>query len=323
MEPRQREPDLKAAFTDHDHLFKELISCFFFEFVQLFAPRVARMIDPDSLTLLEKEFFTDITTGDKHILDLVARAKLRGRDTFIIFHVEAQASARPHYTRRMFLYFSDIFKEHQVDIYPIALFTFDEPFREEPDRFTMTFPGLRVLDFAFHGVQLNRLDWRKFARSRNPAAIALMAKMRIAPEDRWRVKLECLRLLAKRRLDPARTQLISGFIDSYLKLTASELQAFQAAIESLPVRERKATVPLTISWKEEGLQQGLQQGRAEGELAGRTNATRALVLKVGEQRFGALDAATARRMEAIQNLDQLEALVDRLVTATSWIDLLD
>nr|WP_287127406.1 hypothetical protein [Candidatus Cyanaurora vandensis] len=36
------------------------------------------------------------------------------------------------------------------------------------------------------------------------------------------MKLECLRLLATLKLDPAQMQFISGFVDTYLQLTGSE-----------------------------------------------------------------------------------------------------
>ena len=50
-----------------------------------------------------------------------------------------------------------------------------------------------------------------------------MAKMKIAPQDHPKVKAECLRLLATLSLDPARMQLISGFVDTYLRLNPAEL----------------------------------------------------------------------------------------------------
>ena len=50
-----------------------------------------------------------------------------------------------------------------------------------------------------------------------------MAKMGVAPADRYIVKLECLRLLATLHLDPAKTHFISGFIDAYLRLSKDEL----------------------------------------------------------------------------------------------------
>ena len=46
---------------DHDRLFKELISTFFIEFLELFLPRVARDIDRDSVQFLPQEVFNDVT----------------------------------------------------------------------------------------------------------------------------------------------------------------------------------------------------------------------------------------------------------------------
>jgi hypothetical protein len=102
------------------------------------------------------------------------------------------------------------------------LFSFDEPSREEPNRYSVEFEDLKVMEFNFFSIQLNRLNWRDFLNQRNPVAAALMAKMRIDAADRPRVKVECLRLLATLRLDPARSQLISGFVDTYLRLNVQE-----------------------------------------------------------------------------------------------------
>src|SRR4028118_546288 len=76
-------------------------------------------------------------------------------------------------------------------------------------------------------IQLNRLNWRDFLSSQNPVAAALMAKMKIQPEDRPKVKAECLRLLATLRLNSAKMQLISGFVDTYLRLNEAEEVAFE------------------------------------------------------------------------------------------------
>lgn len=72
-----------------------------------------------------------------------------------------------------------------------------------------------ILQFNYDVIQLNRLNWRYFVQQQNPVASALMAKMNIAPEERRQVKLECLRLMATLRLDRAKMQLISGFVDTY------------------------------------------------------------------------------------------------------------
>jgi hypothetical protein len=64
-------------------------------------------------------------------------------------------------------------------------------------------------------------------------ASALMTKMAIAPEDRVAVKFECLRLLATLKLDPARMRLISGFIDTYLRLNEAERIEFDEKVAAL------------------------------------------------------------------------------------------
>ena len=51
---------------------------------------------------------------------------------------------------------------------------------------------------------------------------ALMSRMNIAKQDRRRVKYECLRLMSRLNLDPAQMKLISGFIDTYLRLSPEE-----------------------------------------------------------------------------------------------------
>ena len=62
---------------DHDGLFKKLLRTFFFEFLELFLPEVAAYVEPDSITFLDKEIFTDVKGKNKHIVGLVAQARSR------------------------------------------------------------------------------------------------------------------------------------------------------------------------------------------------------------------------------------------------------
>jgi len=61
--------------TDHDRLFKELISTFFLEFIDLFFPEVRAYIEDGSLEGIDKEIFTDVTSGERHEADLVAKLR--------------------------------------------------------------------------------------------------------------------------------------------------------------------------------------------------------------------------------------------------------
>jgi len=145
--------------VDHDRLFKQLLSTFFLEFLDLFAPELARAVAPDSIEFLEKETFTDAVAGDHHIVDLLVRVRLQGMPGCVLVHVEnkADANAAREFPCRMFRYFAGLEARHpDTPIYPVALLSYERPRRRYPDRYAITLPGLDVLRFRFRQVQLNR-----------------------------------------------------------------------------------------------------------------------------------------------------------------------
>jgi Putative transposase, YhgA-like len=218
---------------DHDQNFKELISTFFLEFLDLFFPEVARSIDPNSVVSLQQEYFADLVEGEEKIVDLLFSVKRLGADTTFLIHIEAQSDSRINFNRRMFFYFARLHQKHLEPIFPIVIFSFDEPKRAEPDTYSVECSDFKVLDFHFKTIQLNRLSWRDYINQPNPVAAALMSKMKIAKKDRPKVKAECLRLMLTLRLDPAKTRLVSKFVDTYLRLDSREEQTFRAEIDKL------------------------------------------------------------------------------------------
>lgn len=65
---------------DHDQLFKRLIGTFFEEFMLLFLPEASEAIDFSEVTFLQQEIFTDLTEGERKIIDLLVKTKLHGED---------------------------------------------------------------------------------------------------------------------------------------------------------------------------------------------------------------------------------------------------
>jgi len=294
--------------TDHDRLFKELLSTFFLEFLELFLPQVASTLDQDSIRFLPQEYFADLTAGEDKVIDLLVEVKQAGEDVGFLVHVEAQSSSERNFTRRIFFYFARLYQKYLQRVYPIVVFSFDEPYREEPHRHTVEFPNLKVLEFNFTSIQLNRLNWRDYLNQANPVAAALMAKMRIMPTDRPKVKAECLRLLATLRLDPARSRLISGFVDTYLRLNPQEKQVFQTEIGKLEATERERVMQIVTSWMEEGIEQGAQQ------------EARSLILRLLARKVGALPDSV-RSQIATLTLSQLERLGESLLDFSQLEDL--
>ncbi|WP_051038453.1 DUF4351 domain-containing protein [Gloeocapsa sp. PCC 7428] len=140
-----------------------------------------------------------------------------------------------------------------------------------------------------------------------------MAKMQIKPQERSIVKLECLRLLATLRLDPARMQLISGFIDSYLRLNIQEEQLFQTQLSTLGIVQQEEVMKIVTSWMEQGRQEGKQEGRQE--------EAQSLILRLLNRRIGAFDAQLQAQIQQL-SLSQLENLDEALLDFSDTSDLI-
>ncbi len=206
---------------------------------------------------------TDVTAGEKKLIDLLVKVKYKQRDTYFLIHVEAQSYTQKDFVKRMFIYFAKLYEKYDLPIYPIVIFSFDQPKIPQPKIYRLTFPNLNVLRFEFAAIQLNRLSWKKYLKHQNPVAAALMSKMNIPVKQRPKVKAECLRLLTTLQLDPARMQLISGFVDVYLDLNATEEQAFNAEISRMGLVTEEAYMEIVTSWQRQGQQEGQLQGRLQ------------------------------------------------------------
>jgi predicted transposase YdaD len=311
---------------EHDRLFKELISTFFVEFVELFLPELAKYLDPNSIVMLDKEIFTDMILGERYEADLVVKAKFLNTACYFLVHFENQSYPQSDFARRMFRYFSLFYDKYDLPIYPVAIFSYDTPKREEPSNHKVEFPDMVILDFRFRVIQLNRLNWRDYVNKPNPIASALMAKMSFSKEERPRVKLECLRLLVTLKLDPARTKLVSAFIDTYLKLNAEEEKILNRELETINPKEKEGVMEIVTSWMETGIQQGLEkgleQGRQEGLTEGKTQEALSLVVKLITKKFPSIELNTVEQIHNL-NLEQLEGLVEDLLDFTNETDLIN
>jgi hypothetical protein len=176
---------------NHDRLFKELLTTFFVEFLELFFPELVEHLEADSLEFIDKEIFTDITQGSRREADLLVKGKVQGRETFFLIHLEHQSKREKDFAQRMFFYFARLTEKFALPVYPIALFSYDKPKTAEKSQYVVSFPNKKVVEFNFSVIQLNQLNWRDFLNKDNAIASALMAKMGIEGADRVTAKNVC------------------------------------------------------------------------------------------------------------------------------------
>ncbi len=289
---------------DHDRLFKELLTTFFVEFIELFLPEVATYLSRDSIVPLDKEVFTDVTVGPRYETDILMQARFKEEEAYFLIHLENQSQSEADFDKRMFRYFARLHEKHDKPIYPIVLFSHDTPLREEPNFYRVEFTDLRVLEFKYKVIQLNRLNWRDFLRQPNPVASALMAKMQIAPEDRPKVKLECLRMLIGLGLSPAKKHLISGFVDIYLQLNPTEQIDYESEREKIEPSNKEEVMQLETSWSRQG----------------RKSEAVSISMRLLNRKVGPLGPEWEQKLETL-SLEQLEALSEALLDFSSMTDL--
>lgn len=228
----------------------------------LFFPEAYEYIEFSQVTFLSEEVFTDVTVGEKKIVDLLVETKLKGEKGLIIVHVEPQSYKQAMFNERMFIYFSRLYEKYRRRILPIAIFSHDQA-KDEASQFQLGFPFLEILIFNYFTVELRKKQWRDYIRQDNPIAAALISKMGYTTSERVEVKKEFLRMLVRLELDPARMQLITGFFETYLALTQEEEEILKREIQNINPQEGVRIVELMTSWEKKGKAEGKAEGKQE------------------------------------------------------------
>ena len=139
-----------------------------------------------------------------------------------------------------------------------------------------------------------------------------MARMHLVLADRVRVKAEILRLLLTLRLRPEKAQLILGFVETYLELTAKEELKLQRKLGTLSQNDQEKIMRMLLPGERAGLRKGRQEGRQETLREG--------ILDILEARFKDVPYALREKIREIQTEVRLKklhreaVLVERLET---------
>jgi hypothetical protein len=302
---------------DHDELFKELLTEFFFEFMDLFFPNIASQLDRTFVEQLDKEVSSVSGSGRKQRADLVRKVWNKTSKGFIVIHIEIQSTAQLKFQERMYRYYYAIEEKYRLPVLPIAILTFQNPKQEQASSFHGFCAGKRIVDFEFCLIQLNQYNWRSFIAKDTPAASALMACMLYDNQERPEVKLECLRQLVRCKLEKERELIIQKFIDAYLQLNNDEKAIFNRKLADTNALEDQKIMGYITSWQKEGMEigraeglaEGLTKGLVEGRSEGRTEASCKIVLKVLTRLHGTLPADLSDEIKSLSE-EKLNRLSD-------------
>jgi hypothetical protein len=300
---------------DHDGIFKQLLSAFLVEFLDLFAPELLALLDPTDLSLLPTESFVNLLDPDRRTADLLVQARIRGSPGAILIHLEHQAQADDLLDRRMFHYFARFYDHYDQLIYPIAFCSYPSPRRAAAQRHQIAIGTRRILSFEYQVVQLNQLVWHTYLGHPNPLATALMARMRMAPGERWQVKAACLQQLLGCALSTSQRRMLASFVSIYLPLNAEENERFTAAVAAWQPETKEAVVELISEWEQKGIEKGIaigiEKGIEEGVEKGVNQGQQVLLIRRLTRRYGPLPETVPSAIMRLSSADLL-ALDDAL-----------
>ena len=176
---------------------------------------------------------------------------------------------------------------------------------------TVVVNGRTHVTFEYRQLKRKNRHYRRFLRSKNPLAVALMAKMDYNKKEQVRLKAEFLRLITAANVNDARRSLLFEFIDGYMPLRPEEQHEFHKFVETQS--EYEGVTKMITSFERVGLERGLERGLLEGKQDD--------VILFAEARLGAWSESRKQAIRAVRDVKKLNEMVRLLATAESLNEL--
>lgn len=295
----------------HDQRFKRLLQEFFPEFLTLFFPAYAALLDFSAIEWLDKEQIFDPPRAEALEVDLLARLRQKGppdagAETIAVVHIEVESrDAVAEFPRRMYEYYQPLWGKFNGRVLPIALYLRVGRDGIGVETYLETFGPLEVVRFQYLYVGLPALDAETYLRGDNWLGVALAALMRMPRDRRPYLRADALRqVLVECKESDRRRWLLAECIEAYLMLDQEQESVFLEIVKKEPYVD---LLPTMLTTFEKGELQGRAKGREEGRDEGRDEGLREAIQRLLERRFGPASPAVLQRLEGwpSENLMQL------------------
>ena len=235
---------LKSTPKDeHDAIFKQLLTVFFKEFIDLFLPWFSDKLDFENLEFLDKEIFLyGVSKNEKNYVDLVCKAPMLDENKeskLILIHVEIQSTKDNNMARRMFNYCCQLRLREDLDIIPIVLFADNFKWKKEvKNYYDMDYNNKKYLHFEYEQIKLLHLDAKDYLNNANPLAQALMAKMDLSKVDQKKLKIQVARTISSGTISKSKQALLYTFCYKYLIINSEDREIFNDSLEGMTLEEK-------------------------------------------------------------------------------------
>jgi hypothetical protein len=320
-----------------DQLSKSLIETFFPDFLHLAAPDAALRLRLRDASFMDKELFIDWPVGQRRELDLLARVPveggpMEGGEMYLLVHVEIESRARAGMDQRLWRYYMQLRLRHDLLVLPILV----NLRGGRPGAGSETLEeGIEVAPtsaFRYRALGLSGCQAEEWLARPQPVAWAFAALMRPGRLSRAGLKMECLRRIERSQVSGWHKEVLVNWVQTQVQLSENDAAEFRRLLE---LKKNKGVRGMQLSWlgkaeaegMKKGIEKGLQKGLAQGvKMADRQNRQnvmrmRRAVLQLLKRQFGPVPPPVRQRLQAIDSIEPLAQVVERVPLARSIEDL--
>ncbi len=281
-----------------------------------------------------------------------------GEERLLLIHIEIQLQRERDYPKRMFRYMARLFLEYDLPIISFAVLVDEHPnWRPDTYEYTFggcelryKYRVIKLLDLdreqleqSHNPAALMLLAFFKARETRNDMNLRLEARKQLAILARERgynewviarldellegiMQLpEVLEKEYERALEEYKRQKGSPFISAAERIGIRQglLEGYQEGraegrAEGLAQGRAEGLAQGRAEGLAQGRAEGLAQGRAEGVAEGRLRALSETIMRTLQRKHGDLAQIVAEPLNAIQDLEILQQILDAAIDADSW-----
>jgi len=300
--------------TSHDQLWKDLFRTFFPQLLFLLdsdlATRLVGNLGPRGITFLDKEVFHDLPEGERREVDLLAEIPDRAGGRKYRVHVEIEQSFNGEIGRRVARYSHHLYLRNPGPVVSLVVFLHGGPPGPRWTDFIERAFEREIHRFNYLSLGLSKLPSQTLLDRSEPLAWALASLTWPGKMGRARLKLELQRKIATAPVSEVERFLLANAVETYLQLAGRQAEVYAALRHA---EENPEVEAMETTWAERMAADYQKKFREEG--------VRSTLLRQIGKRFGEVPPAVRARVEAIDSLDELGDLTDRILEVKSLDEL--
>jgi hypothetical protein len=300
--------------SDYDSPWKEALDLFFEWFLAFFFPQSYADIDwSRGYEMLDTEFQKVVREAlvGRHRADKLVKVWLKnGAEAWLLIHVEVQSQYDAGFPQRMFIYNVRVFDLYNRTVVSLAVLG-DDSATWRPDEFrygrwgceaSLRFRTVKLLDYA--------ADEAALEANPNPFAAIVLAHLKTLethqdPDARRAWKVRLVKGLFERGLSKENVRELFRLIDWIMDLPKALDDQFWQEMQQY---EQEKQMPYITSVERIGIEKGKRDGLLKG------------IASSLEIRFGPKGLQLLPTIQALTDVDKLEAILDAIKSATTLDD---